>query len=150
MVKLINDIVSQTNLLALNATIEAAREAVEAIRSITATIAEVRTISNTIASAVEEQGAATKEIARNVDQAATETTEVSKDITTVAAAELPRQPETLQQEVDNFTSPAFGPRERYRLGKAGIPSVREPADGNVRPPGRNLANKNAPFCGRVV
>ena len=41
-------------------------EAVDAIKGITATIEDVRIIAVTIASAVEEQGAATSEIARNV------------------------------------------------------------------------------------
>lgn len=93
-VKLINDIAIQTNLLALNATIEAAR------------------------AAVEEQGAATKEIARNVEEASVGTAEVSRNITGVnessaetgrasgqvleAARELSVQSEHLRDDVDKF------------------------------------------------
>jgi len=67
---------------------------------------------------VEEQGAATAEIARNVDQAATGTQDVSSNITGVtqaasetgqsagqiltASQELSLQSETLKSEVDKF------------------------------------------------
>ena len=44
-------------------------------------------IASTIAAAVEEQGAATEEIARNVDQAAQGTTEVTRNITGVSRAD---------------------------------------------------------------
>ena len=45
-------------------------DSVAAIKEIIATIANISQITSTIAAAVEEQGAATKEIARNVSQAA--------------------------------------------------------------------------------
>src|SRR5690606_14889742 len=45
-------------------------EAVGAIQGITATIAEINEIAGSIASAVEQQGAATREISRNVQEAA--------------------------------------------------------------------------------
>ncbi len=51
----------------------ATKEAVTAIESIAHTIGELSQIATAIASAVEEQGAATQEIARNVQEAATAT-----------------------------------------------------------------------------
>lgn len=68
---------------------DATKLAVDAIRNIGATIGEISQIAATIASAVEEQGAATQEIARNVQEAARGTEEVSNNISGVkeAAAE---------------------------------------------------------------
>jgi methyl-accepting chemotaxis protein len=54
-----------------------------AIREITNTITRISEISSTIASAVEEQGAATQEISRNVQQASHGTTKVASNITDV-------------------------------------------------------------------
>ena len=59
---------------------------VDAIRSITATIRRMSEISTTIASAVEEQGAATQEISRNIQEASRGTSEVSSNIQTVVGA----------------------------------------------------------------
>jgi len=58
-------------------------QSVSAIREIGETIARMSEISSTIASAVEEQGAATQEISRNVQQAAMGTQQVSANITDV-------------------------------------------------------------------
>lgn len=96
----------------------ATKSSVDAIERIFGTIERVNTISTTIASAVEEQGAATKEIARNVEQAASGTKEVSTNIVGVtqaagetgqvstqvleAARELAVQSTTLRTEVDTF------------------------------------------------
>jgi methyl-accepting chemotaxis protein len=96
----------------------ATADSVNAIEGITGTITRINEIATTIASAVEEQGAATKEIARNVQQAAAGTTEVSSNIGNVtqaagetgqasnevlgAAGELSRQGEKLRAEVDKF------------------------------------------------
>nr|WP_156295387.1 methyl-accepting chemotaxis protein [Methylobacterium aquaticum] len=93
-------------------------QAVSAIGSITARIREINTVTTTIASAVEEQGAATQEIVRNVAQAATGTAEVTSNIAGVAqasedtgaaasqvlasASELSRQSEHLTSEVHRF------------------------------------------------
>ncbi len=68
---------------------EATKNAVGAIEGIGTTITEINHIATAIASAVEQQGAATKEIARNVQQAAAGTGEVSANIAGVnqAAAE---------------------------------------------------------------
>jgi methyl-accepting chemotaxis protein len=93
-------------------------QAVSAIGSITARIREINAVATTIASAVEEQGAATQEIVRNVAQAATGTAEVTSNIAGVAqasedtgaaasqvlvsASELSRQSEHLTSEVHRF------------------------------------------------
>ena len=96
----------------------ATADSVTAIESITGTIGRINEIATTIASAVEEQGAATKEIARNVQQASAGTAEVSSNITGVtqaagetgaassqvlaAAGELAKQGETLRADVGQF------------------------------------------------
>ena len=90
----------------------------EAIRGIGATIAELNGIATTIASAVEQQAAATHEIARNVNQAAQGTGEVSVNVAGVtqasmevgsaaswvltAARSLTEQSDHLHGEVDRF------------------------------------------------
>ncbi|KJC50494.1 chemotaxis protein [Bradyrhizobium sp. LTSP885] len=61
----------------------ATQESVGAIREISGTIEKLSEISATIASAVEEQGAATQEISRNVQQAALGTRDVSSNIVDV-------------------------------------------------------------------
>jgi methyl-accepting chemotaxis protein len=61
----------------------ATQDSVSAIKEIGDTIGRMSEISSTIASAVEEQGAATQEISRNVQQAAQGTMEVSSNITDV-------------------------------------------------------------------
>ncbi|MGE3333010.1 MAG: methyl-accepting chemotaxis protein [Rhodospirillaceae bacterium] len=96
----------------------ATKSSVGAIESIFETIGQIDQISTTIASAIEEQTAATAEIARNVEQAAAGTQEVSSNITGVtkaagetgqvstqvfeAAKELGRQSDSLRKEVDGF------------------------------------------------
>ncbi|RAI44351.1 methyl-accepting chemotaxis protein [Rhodoplanes roseus] len=62
----------------------ATSDSVTAIKEIGGTIGRIAEIASTIAAAVEEQGAATGEIARNVQQAATGTTEVARNITDVS------------------------------------------------------------------
>lgn len=61
-------------------------QAATAILGIGETIDNINQIAGTIASAVEEQGAATEEIARNVDQTAQGTTEVTRNISLVNRA----------------------------------------------------------------
>ena len=61
----------------------ATQDSVSAIKEIGGTIEKLCEISSTIASAVEEQGAATQEISRNVQQAAHGTQQVSSNITDV-------------------------------------------------------------------
>jgi methyl-accepting chemotaxis protein len=61
----------------------ATQESVGAIKEIGDTIGRMSEIASTIASAVEEQGAATQEISRNVQQAAQGTMQVSSNIADV-------------------------------------------------------------------
>jgi methyl-accepting chemotaxis protein len=61
----------------------ATQDSVNSIREISGTIEKLSEIASTIASAVEEQGAATQEISRNVQQAAQGTQQVSANITDV-------------------------------------------------------------------
>jgi methyl-accepting chemotaxis protein len=93
-------------------------QSVDAIGAITQTIGRINEIATTIASAVEEQGAATQEIARNVQQASKGTSEVSTNIAGVtqaasetgaaatqvhgASSELARQGEQLRADVNQF------------------------------------------------
>ncbi|UEM19228.1 globin-coupled sensor protein [Skermanella mucosa] len=97
---------------------EATQGAVAAIRNILGTITDMDQICSLIAAAVEEQAAATQEIARNVEQAATGTQEVALNIAGVTSAssettrsvstvrstagELSGQSAALQREVGNF------------------------------------------------
>ncbi|WP_197703962.1 methyl-accepting chemotaxis protein [Cohaesibacter sp. ES.047] len=62
------------------------RSAVDAIKVISETVATMNTIAATVASAVEEQNAATLEIARNIDEASTGTQEVTRNMHNVASA----------------------------------------------------------------
>jgi methyl-accepting chemotaxis protein len=96
----------------------ATQDSVAAIKEIGDTIGRMSEIASTIASAVEEQGAATQEISRNVQQAARGTTQVSANIADVqrgasetgtassevlsAAQSLSRDGDRLKHEVDRF------------------------------------------------
>ncbi|HSK39106.1 MAG TPA: methyl-accepting chemotaxis protein [Arenibaculum sp.] len=93
-------------------------EAVREIHDVTRVIGQVNEVAVTIASAVEEQGAATREISRNVQQAAHGTQEVTNNIADVstatdrngetanalleAARRLAVQTSTLNEEVATF------------------------------------------------
>ncbi len=92
--------------------------AVDAIRHIGQTIGEINEVTTAIAAAVEEQGAATREIARNIQHAANGTTEVSSNIVGVsqasadagsaaadvltASSALRREADGLRHEIDSF------------------------------------------------
>jgi methyl-accepting chemotaxis protein len=94
--------------------------AVGAIRNIGVTIGEINEVTTAIASAVEEQGAATREIARNIQHAAGGTSEVSSNIVGVSTASadagsaagevltasdaLRREADVLRSEIDAFLS----------------------------------------------
>ncbi|MGM4903368.1 methyl-accepting chemotaxis protein [Tardiphaga sp. 866_E4_N2_1] len=96
----------------------ATQQSVDAIREIGNTIGRMSEIASTIASAVEQQGAATREISRNVQQAAHGTQQVSSNITDVqcgasetgsassqvlsAARSLSSESSRLKLEVRNF------------------------------------------------
>jgi aerotaxis receptor len=97
---------------------DATADSARAIEGIAGTITKINEIGVTIASAVEEQGAATGEIARNVQEAAKGTAEVTRNISGVtraadetgsastqvldAAGGLAKQGETLRAEVSQF------------------------------------------------
>jgi methyl-accepting chemotaxis protein len=97
---------------------EETHRAVEAIRNIGGSIGNVREISQAIASAVEQQGAATREIVSNVRDAATRTRSVSTIVVEVSQAaaktgsaasnsvtsssELQKNSDHLQREVASF------------------------------------------------
>ncbi len=97
---------------------DATADTTKAIQGIGGTIGTISEITTTIASAVEEQRAATQEIARNVQEAARGTGEVSTNIVGVnqaasetgaaaglvlnSAEDLGRQAETLRTDVDRF------------------------------------------------
>jgi len=97
---------------------QVATSAVGAIRNIGQTIAEINSVSTTIASAVEQQGAATQEIARSVQHAASGSREVSGNIAGVSTASaeagtaasevlkasdaLRRESDLLRAEIDAF------------------------------------------------
>ena len=96
----------------------ATQDSVAAIKEIGTTIARISEIAATIAAAVEEQGAATQEIARNVQQAAQGTAQVATNITDVnrgasetgtasaqvlsSAKSLSTESGHLKREVDKF------------------------------------------------
>ena len=61
-------------------------QSVEAVEAIGRRISEINEVSSTIAAAVEQQGAATREIARNVQQASAGTAEVSSNIVGISHA----------------------------------------------------------------
>ena len=99
---------------------DATGSSVQAIQAIGSTITRVNEIASAIAAAVEQQGAATKEIARNVQQASVGTAQVSGNIAAVsqaagetgAAADgvlnsvkvLVQLSDTLRKDVDGFVS----------------------------------------------
>jgi methyl-accepting chemotaxis protein len=94
--------------------------AVGAIRNIGQTIGEIDHVTTAIAAAVEQQGAATREIARNIQHAAGGTSEVSSNIIGVSTASaeagsaasevlnasgaLRREADVLRSEIDAFLS----------------------------------------------
>jgi methyl-accepting chemotaxis protein len=94
--------------------------AVSAIRNIGHTIGEINEVTTAIAAAVEEQGAATREIARNIQHAAGGTSEVSSNIIGVSTASaeaetaadevlsvsgtLRQEADILRAEIDEFLS----------------------------------------------
>jgi methyl-accepting chemotaxis protein len=98
----------------------ATQDSVAAIKEIGGTIGRISDIASTIAAAVEEQGAATTEIARNVGEAAKGTTQVATSITDVnrgaaetgtasaqvlaSAQSLSAESHHLRREVDKFLS----------------------------------------------
>ncbi|RED49139.1 methyl-accepting chemotaxis protein [Aestuariispira insulae] len=94
------------------------RETVDAIRGVGETITSIHAIATTIAAAVEQQEAATREISSSVQQAAAGTNEVSANVNGMkesasqtgqsaqqfseAANDLNDQAQQLKKEIDNF------------------------------------------------
>jgi methyl-accepting chemotaxis protein len=94
--------------------------AVGAIRNISQTIGEINEVTTAIAAAVEQQGTATRQIARNIQHAAGGTSEVSSNIVGVSTASaeagaaagevltassaLRREADVLRAEIDAFLS----------------------------------------------
>ena len=113
------------------------KSAVKAIAEISAVINQINDISNTIASAVEEQTATTNEISRNVAEASKGTSEIAQNITSVAEAaksttegatnsqraaeELARMASELQAVVSEFNAgdPAEESGRKPAAAKAG-------------------------------
>jgi methyl-accepting chemotaxis protein len=93
-------------------------ETVAAIREISSTITLISEVSSAIAAAVEQQGAATQEIARNVQQSAQLSTQVASEVAEVnrgssrtssasgqvltAAQSLASESDHLKNEVEKF------------------------------------------------
>jgi hemerythrin-like metal-binding protein len=106
-------------------------DAVKAIDSIAQVIVSMSEIGASVASAVQQQTAATGEIARNVDQAASGTKEVSRSIGAVetgaretgqaaeqinaSASDLSKQAERLKAEVSRFLDQVRSDKEKMRL-----------------------------------
>ncbi len=104
---------------------------VNAVENINAVIGDLGEIASAVASAVQEQNAATSEIARNVEQAAVGTQEVSSNIQAVesaahetgaaasqinsSAVELSRQAEYLRAEVGRFLGQVRADKDDMRL-----------------------------------
>jgi hemerythrin-like metal-binding protein len=104
---------------------------VGAVEAITGVIGDMGEIAAAVASAVQEQNAATSEIARNVEQAAAGTQEVSANIQKVesaahetgaaasqisaAATELSQQAEYLRTEVGRFLDQVRADKEQMKL-----------------------------------
>jgi methyl-accepting chemotaxis protein len=96
----------------------ATEETIAEIRKISSTITLISEVSSAIAAAVEQQGAATQEIARNVQQSAQLSTQVASEVTEVkrgssetsaasgqvqtAASSLSRESDRLKNEVEKF------------------------------------------------
>ncbi len=119
--------------------------AVKAIEAISKVIADMSEISSSIASAVEQQGAATADIARNVEQASAGTREVSSNIGSVgqaanetgaaanqirsSATELSQQAEILKSEVAKFLDQVRADKADMKLldwnaeVACGVPSI---------------------------
>ena len=139
--------------------------AVEAIKEITAIVAQISDISSTIATAVEEQTAATSEISRNVSEAARGSNEIAQNITSVAQAAqdtmagaaktrdaagyLQLMASELQEMVGKFrvdggasVAPAAVPAQPGRSAEPSRPAARKPERSSNAARGRMGAGSN--------
>lgn len=137
--------------------------AVEAIAEITKVITQINDISNTIASAVEEQTATTNEISRNISEASKGTSEIAQNISSVAqtakstaegagssqkaAQELARMASELQQLVSRFQ---VDKAEEGQVSKtpAKTPGVKPTRQKTKPVPGLERSNGHAPVGAR--
>jgi methyl-accepting chemotaxis protein len=92
----------------INAVQEQTREAVAAIEDVTRVIDQISDISSTVAAAVTQQGAATREISRNTHEAAEGTRHVSDNVVDVraAAAETGESAESLLSQAEGLSQGA--------------------------------------------
>jgi methyl-accepting chemotaxis protein len=102
--------------------------AVEAIQGITGIINQINDISNTIASAVEEQTATTNEIARNVSEAAKGSSQIAENIVAVASAaksttEGAGHTQTASQELSRMASDLQRLVSQFKLESGASPAV---------------------------
>ena len=95
----------------------ATRESVGAIREISTTIEMLAEVSSTIAAAMEEQGAATQEIARNVHRAAHGTQQVSANINDVQRGAVETGSASGQVLSSARTLAGDGNRLKHEVGK---------------------------------
>jgi methyl-accepting chemotaxis protein len=95
----------------------ATQESVGAIREISTTIEMLAEVSSTIAAAMEEQGAATQEIARNVHQAAHGTQQVSANINDVQRGAVETGSASGQVLSSARTLAGDGNRLKHEVGK---------------------------------
>jgi methyl-accepting chemotaxis protein len=101
------------------------KAAVDAIASISGIINQVNDISNTIATAVEEQNATTNEMARNVSEAANGSGEITQNIAGVAqaAAGTTRGANDTQKAAEQLVEMSKALRElvgRFNIGSNGV------------------------------
>jgi methyl-accepting chemotaxis protein len=115
---------------------------VDAIAQITAIIKQINDISNTIASAVEEQTATTNEIARNVGEAAKGSAQIAENVVAVATAaksttQGANDTQTASQELSRMAAELQKVVSRFRFDdsgrSAGAAEIR-PTAGQVREP----------------
>ena len=117
-----------------------ARGAVQAIAQITTTISQINDIQNTIASAVEEQTATTKEISHVIGEAAKGSAEIARNITGVAdnaqsTARGAASAKGAAMEITGVTTRLASSVEKFSEG--GPPSIRSGTNGaSAKPAGR--------------
>jgi len=96
----------------------ATQNSVKAIENISETINEINQVASSITVAVEEQGVATQEIARNIEQAAAGTTEVSSKI--VEISERAVATDDLATEVEETSAEIADSIRNFQTKLAGI------------------------------
>jgi methyl-accepting chemotaxis protein len=115
---------------------ESTQDAVEAIGQIGHVIDQINDISNTIASAVEEQSATTSEISRNVVEAAKGASEISQNVVEVAEAARTTSSgasdtQTAAQELTRMAAELQGMVNQFVYSEAGQKSFRDRSPTNA-------------------